>query len=150
MKILTIQKNINEGIITNNILFHYESLITDFGLEATANLLNAFNAGLIEVLEKILDEKYKKNSYISIVDGNIKIITNNNKFQDVIKKLVEEINHNKDNIVNQIKNEDLLLEDEQKDFFIRILSYELLHIILQRETDKVKDGNDEDKKSSKI
>jgi sugar-specific transcriptional regulator TrmB len=150
MSLFSIQIDCFNETFSNVIIFNYDNVILDFGLEATANLLNAFNTELIENLEKNLDLKYRRGTHSSIVDGHIKIISNNNDFQKFVKKLVDALNENSSNIISQIKHDDLLLEDEQKDFFNKIISYELLHIILKMETQRIKGMDNEDKKPSKI
>jgi len=150
MQILSINKNISDGIISQTIVLNYEIVASDFGLEATANLVNAFNTALIETLEILLDDKYQENSYASVVNGDVKFMSNNNQFNEIIVKLINALNKISENIIFQIKEEDLLLEDEQKEFFNRIISYELLHIVLVLETEKIRGGGIEDKKQSKI
>jgi predicted acyltransferase (DUF342 family) len=140
----------SQAMFSHVIIFDYEKVVLDFGLEATANLLNAFNVAFLENIKEQLENKCLNEIYSSITDGNIKIISYDKTFHNIIKNLVDALNENSKEIISQIKHDDLLLEDEQKEFFKKIISYELLHILLKMETERVRGSNGSDKKSSKI
>lgn len=150
MNILTIKNEVADKIFSMTIIFNYEKVLPAFGLEATSNLVDAFNTELVQSLEKNLNYKHQEGTSSSVINGKVKFVSDNREFLKIITDLVNAINTNSKNIIAQISQEDLLLEDEQKEFFNKIISYELLHILLKMETDRVRGGDNSDKKSSKI
>jgi hypothetical protein len=147
MDLLLIKNEVADKIFSVTIALNHEQFLSDFGLEATSNLVIAFNDALVKNLEKNLHSKHLDGTSSSEVNGRIKFISDNDEFQQIIIKLANALNKTSPHIIAQITDDDLLLEDEQRDFFDKIISYELLHIILEMETDRARDG---DKKPSKI
>lgn len=150
MNLLLFQNEVADKIFSLTIIFNYEQVLPILGFEATANLLNAFNSELVQNLEKNLNYKHQEGTSSSSINGKVKFVSDSKEFCQIIMELINAINNNSNHIIEQIGQEDLLLEDEQREFFNKIISYELLHILLKMETERVRGGDNEDKKASKI
>jgi hypothetical protein len=118
------------------IKFDYEIFVRNLGMEATASLVDAFYNSLVENLSATLKHKCPTEPFSLHKDPStdaVKLSNSNQGFHDLTIELLRAINMNSQEIINQVIDNDLLIEEEQKHFFDRFISYEVIHALIEQQ-----------------
>lgn len=126
MDIINFSESENYHYFEINFSLNYVPLIPIIGFKGTSNLVDSFYISFIENLTKAIQTKFKENNF-SFDRGEIITFKSYRKeINEFALNLLKGINQDSEKIIRYIDKQDLAVEDEQKEFFDRIIPYYIL------------------------